>query len=84
MIGHPDGDVKHDAVFIYWTLTSWIVYTSPEHTLVATHTTHFAKATTPANMGKDHPDANLHPEATGLAAKTVRVSIVDAPLDTAD
>jgi len=26
-------------------------------------------------MGKDHPDANLHPEATGLAAKTVQVSV---------
>ncbi|KAF9701956.1 hypothetical protein EKO04_000468 [Ascochyta lentis] len=25
-------------------------------------------------MGKDHPDANLHPEATGLAAKTVQAS----------
>jgi hypothetical protein len=25
-------------------------------------------------MGKDHPDADLHPEATGLAAATVKVS----------
>lgn len=26
-------------------------------------------------MGKDHPDADLHPEATGLAAATVKVSL---------
>lgn len=25
-------------------------------------------------MGKDHPDADLHPKATGLAARTVAVS----------
>jgi hypothetical protein len=24
-------------------------------------------------MGKDHPDADVHLEATGLAAKTVKV-----------
>jgi hypothetical protein len=28
-----------------------------------------------AIMGKDHPDADLHPEATGLAAATVKVGI---------
>jgi hypothetical protein len=27
-------------------------------------------------MGKDHPDADLHPEATGLAALTVKVPSV--------
>jgi glutathione S-transferase len=35
-------------------------------------------------MGKDHPDANLHPEATGLAAKTVQVSSKLALSSTAD
>jgi hypothetical protein len=27
-------------------------------------------------MGKDHPDADLHPEATGLAAQIVKVDLL--------
>ena len=27
-------------------------------------------------MGSDYPDADLHPEATGLAAQTVKVGLV--------
>lgn len=83
MIGHPDGD-EHEIVFIYSELTSQHVYTLTKHTLVTIHTTRFAKTTDLANMGKDHPDANLHPEATGLAAKTVQVCIRDALLGAAD
>ena len=33
-----------------------------------------------ANMGKDHPDADLHPEATGLAAQTVKAHSAENPL----
>ncbi|KAF2175577.1 glutathione transferase omega-1 [Zopfia rhizophila CBS 207.26] len=31
-------------------------------------------------MGKDHPDANLYPEATGLAAATVKAHSAEQPL----
>ncbi|KAH7095027.1 glutathione transferase omega-1 [Paraphoma chrysanthemicola] len=31
-------------------------------------------------MGKDHPDANLHPEATGLAAAIVKAHAAENPL----
>ncbi|KAH6873233.1 glutathione transferase omega-1 [Alternaria rosae] len=31
-------------------------------------------------MGKDHPDADLHPEATGLAAATVKAHSAECPL----
>jgi hypothetical protein len=47
-------------------------------------TAHFSKTTISVNMGKDHPDANLHPEATGLAAKTVQVSISIPRFDPVD
>lgn len=36
----------------------------PQHTRIEDH----AKT-----MGEDHPDADLHPEATGLAAQVVKV-----------
>jgi hypothetical protein len=31
------------------------------------------------NMGKDHPDADLYPEATGLASATVKVNPQKSP-----
>jgi hypothetical protein len=33
-------------------------------------------------MGKEHPDADLHPEATGLAAQIVKVDLLCSGHDT--
>lgn len=40
-----------------------------QHNITAIHSN-----LTGINMGKDHPDADLYPEATGLAAGVVKVS----------